>query len=63
VRIFTLSRLDQFIHNMPGRGAVGVPHAEINDIFPALTRLRLEFIDDIENVRRQPLYAGKFFVL
>jgi hypothetical protein len=48
---------------MSGRRAVGVPHAEINNIFPALTGLRLEFIDNIENVWRQSLDAGKFFVL
>jgi hypothetical protein len=43
------------------RGAVGVAHAEVDDVFAAAAGAGFEFAGDIEDVRGQPREAGKFF--
>ena len=50
-------RLAEFLHDMVGRGHVGIAHAEIDDVFAARARLGLEAIDFLEDIRRQPLDA------
>ena len=57
--VVTLRRLDQLGDNMRGRRLIGISHAEINDILAARTRRRLQLIDYIEDIGRQPLYSGK----
>jgi hypothetical protein len=61
--VFALRSFHEFVHNMPGCGAIGISHPEVNDVLTTPARLSLEFVDDIEDVGRQPLDAGKFVVL
>src|SRR5262245_52103678 len=48
-------RLDQLVHDVLGRGHVGVAHAEVDDVLAAGSRLGLEVVDDGEDVRWQSL--------
>ena len=63
VRVFALGGFDELVHDMPGRGAIGIAHPEVDDVLAAPTRLRLDLVDDVEDVGWQPLYAGEFVVL
>jgi hypothetical protein len=51
--------LDQLGHNMRGRGGVGIPHAEVDDVLALAPGLQTEFANRVEDVRWQPLYSGK----
>jgi hypothetical protein len=53
-------RFDQLIEDVPRRGLVRVPHAEIDDVLPALARSSFELGSDIENVGGKTLDAGEF---
>src|SRR5690554_6628968 len=44
---------------MRRRGAVGIAHRHIDDVFSAPPRRHLEFARNIENIRRQALDARK----
>ena len=50
-------RLAQLVDDIVGRRHVGIAHAEIDDVLAARARLRLEAVDFLEDVRRQPLDA------
>ena len=50
--------LDHLVDDMRGCGLVGIAHAEVDNIFTALARLRLQLVDDVEDVGRKPLDAG-----
>ena len=64
-RIPVIARLprlfDQLLHHRPRRGAVGIPHAEIDDIDLFGARLRAFLVENGENVGRQLLNAIKLF--
>jgi hypothetical protein len=60
VGVGAAGHFNQLFHNMPGRGAVGVAHGHIDDVFPAPSGRHFEFARNIENVGRQALYARKF---
>ncbi len=60
VGVTALCRLDQLVDDVLRRGLVRITHAEIDDILASRARLRLQLIDNIENVRWQPLDAGEF---
>ena len=47
--------LDQLVHDVLGGGLVRIAHAEVDDVLPLAPRLRLEVIDDGEDVGGQPL--------
>jgi hypothetical protein len=51
VGIGTLGNGAEFFNDMRRRGAIGVTHAEINNIFAAATRSHFQFSSDIKNVR------------
>ena len=46
-----LRGLDQLVDDVLGRGAVGVAHAEVDDVFAALAGGGLQFAGDVEYVR------------
>ena len=50
-----LGGLDQLRDDVLGRPEVGIAHAEIDDVLTAGARLRLEVVDDREDIRRKPL--------
>jgi hypothetical protein len=52
-RIFR--RLDQLVDDVLRRRHVGISHAEIDHVFSASSRLRLEVVDDGEHVRWKAL--------
>ena len=52
--------LAQLVDDVLGRRHVGIAHAEIDDVLAARARVRLEAIDFLEDIRRQPLDAVKF---
>ncbi len=56
-----LRDLDQFVDDMLGRRPIRIAHAEVDDIDSRRPLLSLEFVDDIENIRRQPFDALEFF--
>ena len=61
VGVASLRRLDQLVHDMPGSRLIGIAHAEIDDVFAARTRGRLQLINDVKDIRRQAFDAGEFF--
>src|SRR5581483_2347691 len=60
VGIVSLRRLDQFVDDVPRCHAIGVAHAHVDDVLPALARRRLQLSGDVENVRRESLDAWEF---
>ena len=50
-----LRGLDQLVDDVPGRGPVGVAHAEIDDVLAAGARLDLEIRHRGQDVGREPL--------
>src|SRR4029453_10839386 len=50
-----LRGLHQLVDDVPGRGAVGVAHAEVDDVLAPGPRLDLEVGDLGQDVRGQPL--------
>ena len=50
-----LRGLDELVDDVPGRGAVGVAHAEVDDVLAPGPRLDLEVGDRRQDVGRQPL--------
>ena len=57
----SLRRLNQLVHDMPGSRLVGIAHAEVDDVFAARTRGRLQLINDVKDIRRQAFDTGEFF--
>ena len=53
-------RLDQLVDDVPGRGKVGVAHAEVDDVGAGGAGLGLELVDLLEDVRRQPPHPVEF---
>ena len=54
-------RFHQLVHDVPGSGAVGVAHAEVDDVFAALAGGLLHGVGNVKDVSRQTLNARKFF--
>ena len=52
-------RLAQLLDDVLRRRQVGIAHAEIDDVVAARAGLRLQLVDLLEDVRRQPLDAMK----
>ena len=59
--VTTLGGLNQLVDDVLRRWLIRVTHAEINNILTTCPRRRLQLIDNIKNIRGQPLDAGKFF--
>ena len=57
VRVGALRGLDQLVDDVRRRRAVGVAHAEVDDVFAAAARGHLQLGGDVEDVRRQALDA------
>ena len=56
-----LRRLNQLVDDVFGRGSVRVAHAEVDDVFAAAAGRTLHGVGDVEDIRRQALYAGELF--
>src|SRR3990167_2369633 len=52
--------LDQLGDNVRRCRLIRVAHAEIDDVFSSPSRLLLQVIDDVEDIRREPLDALEF---
>jgi hypothetical protein len=61
MRVGTLHRLDQLLHDVRRRGLVGIAHRQIDDVLAATTRAHLQLPRDVEDVGRQALDAGELF--
>ena len=59
VRIVAAGDFAQLVDNVTWRRSVRITHTEVDDILAAPTRLRLQVIDDIENVRWEPFDSRK----
>ena len=53
VRVGALHGLDQLVDDVLRRRAVGIAHAEVDDVLAAAARGHLELGGDVEDVRRQ----------
>ncbi|MDC4225747.1 MAG: hypothetical protein MPW15_16225 [Candidatus Manganitrophus sp.] len=60
VRVAAARGLDELVDDVLRRRLVRVAHAEIDHVLAALTGLRLQLVDDVEHIRRQPLDSLKF---
>jgi hypothetical protein len=56
-----LRGLDQLVDDVLRRCAVGVAHAEVDDVFAALAGGGFQFACDVEYVRRQPRQPSELF--
>ena len=56
-----LRRLNHLVDDVFGRGAVGVAHAEVDDVFSAAARGHLHLAGDVEDIGREALDAAEFF--
>jgi hypothetical protein len=59
VGVFALRNLHEFFDNVRRRGAVGVAHAQVDDVFATTTGGHLQLGSDVENVRGESIYARK----
>ncbi len=46
-------RFNHLVHDVLGRGAVRVAHAEVDNVFSARPRSSLQLAGDVEDIRRQ----------
>jgi len=56
-----LRGLDHLVDDVLGGGAVGIAHAEVDDVFAPAAGGHLHFAGDVEDVGGQSLNAGKLF--
>ena len=56
-----LRGLDHLVDDVLGRGAVGIAHAEVDDVFAAAARGDFQLPGDVEDVRREALNAAELF--
>ena len=59
VRVVALNRFHKLGNDVRRRGAVGIAHAEIDDIVAATAGRHLELGGNVENVGGEPLNAGE----
>ena len=59
VRVLALRRLDQLVDDVPGRGAVRIAHAHVDDVLAGATGRHLQLVGDVEDVGRKALDPGK----
>ncbi len=56
-----LRGLNHLVNDVFGRGAVGVAHAEVDDVFSAAARGDLHLPGDVKDVRREALNTAELF--
>jgi hypothetical protein len=56
----TAGGLDHLVHDVPGRGAVGIAHAEIDDVFATAPGGGFEFAGDVEDISGEAANAREF---
>ena len=52
-------RFNELVDDVGGRGAVGIAHAEVDDVFATAARGGLHLAGDVEDVGGKALNAGK----
>ncbi len=57
VRVRSLHGFDELVDDVPGRGAIGIAHPEVDDVLPAAAGGHLELRGDIKDVRGEALDA------
>ena len=60
VGILPLYRFDQLVDDVPGRGAVRIAHAHVDDVLATAPGRHFQLGRDVEHVRRKPLDVWKF---
>ena len=60
MRARLVRRLDHLVDNMLRRCAVRITHAEVDDVFAALTRRRLQLAGYVEDIGRKAFDSRKF---
>ncbi len=56
-----LRGLDHLVDDVLGRGAVGIAHAEVDDVFAAAARGDFHLAGDVEDVGREALNTAELF--
>ena len=56
-----LRGLDHLVDDVLGRGAVGIAHAEVDDVFATAAGGDLHFAGDVEDIGRQALNTTELF--
>ena len=56
-----LRGLDELVDDVLGGGAVGVAHAEVDDVFAAFAGGGFQLAGDVEYIRGQPRQPSEFF--
>ena len=59
VGVLTLGDLHQFFDNVRRRGAVGIAHAQVDDVFTTAASGHFQLGGDVEHVRGESIYARK----
>jgi hypothetical protein len=59
VGVGALRHLGEFGHDVRGRGAIGVTHAHVDDVFTTAARSEFELGGDVKNVGRKAVNARK----
>jgi hypothetical protein len=60
VRFRPPRRFDHLFHDVLWRGPVGIPHAEVDNVFSASPRSRLQFTGDVKDIRGQSANTWEF---
>src|SRR5690348_13401553 len=60
MRARTLRSFDHLLDDVVRSCAIGIAHSEIDDIFSALPRSRLQLSNDVEHIWRQPADSAEF---
>ena len=53
-------RLNKFIHDVFWRWKIRIAHTKVNNVFAPRPRCGFQFVDDIEDVGREPFDSWKF---
>ena len=58
----TLRHFDHLVDDVLRCVAVGIAHAQINDVLSAMTGRHLQFVRNVKDVRRESFNAGKIVI-
>lgn len=58
----TLGYFNHFVDDVFRCVAVGIAHAQINDVLSAMTGRHLQFVRNVKDVRRESFNAGKIVI-
>ena len=58
--LFAFRDLAELVDEMRRRRPIRITHPEVDNVFATPAGLRLQIVDDVEDVRWKPFNAGKF---